>query len=153
MHIGSRAHKHPKPSASKATSYTALSDACYTRINHCFLEMSCLHYSRQIIHFLTPLFRKLVAIQISTLVTYCLFTEGVWYGYRLDGRESIPDRERFFSSLCAQNGSGAHPPSYPMRTRDAFPGVKRPGPDADHSPPSSVGQERWSYYSTHVFMA
>jgi len=30
-----------------------------------------------------------------------------------------------------QNGSGAHPASYPM-------GVKRPGREADHSPPSSA---------------
>jgi hypothetical protein len=26
-----------------------------------------------------------------------------------------------------QNGSGAHPASYPMGTRGSFPGVKRPG--------------------------
>jgi hypothetical protein len=37
-----------------------------------------------------------------------------------------------------QNGSGAHPASYSMGTRDSFPGVKRSGREADHSPPSSV---------------
>jgi hypothetical protein len=37
-----------------------------------------------------------------------------------------------------QNGSGAHTASYPMGTMDYFPGVKRPGPEADHSPPSSA---------------
>jgi hypothetical protein len=37
-----------------------------------------------------------------------------------------------------QNGSGAHPASYPTGTRDSFPGVKRPGREADHSPPSSA---------------
>jgi hypothetical protein len=33
---------------------------------------------------------------------------------------------------------GAHPPSYPMRTRDSFPGVKQLEHEADHSPPSSA---------------
>jgi hypothetical protein len=33
-----------------------------------------------------------------------------------------------------QNGSGAHPASYPMCTRGSF----KPGREADHSPPSSA---------------
>jgi hypothetical protein len=37
-----------------------------------------------------------------------------------------------------QIGSGAHPVSCPMGTRGSFPGVKRPGREADHSSPSSV---------------
>jgi hypothetical protein len=37
-----------------------------------------------------------------------------------------------------QNGPGAHPASYPMSTRGSFPGVKRPGREADRSPPSSA---------------
>jgi hypothetical protein len=37
-----------------------------------------------------------------------------------------------------QNGSGAHPASYPRGTRGSFPGVKRPGHEADHSSPSSA---------------
>jgi hypothetical protein len=37
-----------------------------------------------------------------------------------------------------QNGSGAHSASYPMGTRGFFPGVKRLGHEADHSPPSSA---------------
>jgi hypothetical protein len=36
-----------------------------------------------------------------------------------------------------QNGSGAHPTSYPMGTMGSFPGVRRPGREANHSPPSS----------------
>jgi hypothetical protein len=39
---------------------------------------------------------------------------------------------------CVQNGSGAHPASYPMGARGSFPGVKRPGREADPSPPFSV---------------
>jgi hypothetical protein len=42
-----------------------------------------------------------------------------------------------------QNGSGAHPASYPVSTRGCFLGVKRPGRDADHSPPSSAEVKEW----------
>jgi hypothetical protein len=35
-----------------------------------------------------------------------------------------------------QNGSGAHPTSYPMEPGALSLGVKRPGREADHSPPS-----------------
>jgi hypothetical protein len=37
-----------------------------------------------------------------------------------------------------QNGSGAHPASYPMGTRVPFLGIKQSGREADHSPPSSA---------------
>jgi hypothetical protein len=37
-----------------------------------------------------------------------------------------------------QNGSGAHPASYPMGTRALSLGVKWPGREADHLPPSSA---------------
>jgi hypothetical protein len=37
-----------------------------------------------------------------------------------------------------QNGSGTHPASYPVGTRGHFPGIKRPGRGADHSPTSSA---------------
>jgi hypothetical protein len=41
----------------------------------------------------------------------------------------------FSSSLCVQTGSGAHPASCTMGTRDPFLGaISRPGRDADHSP-------------------
>jgi hypothetical protein len=48
-----------------------------------------------------------------------------------------------------QNGFGARPASHPMGTRGSFPGVKRPGREADHSPPSSAEVKNiWSYTST-----
>jgi hypothetical protein len=48
-----------------------------------------------------------------------------------------------------QTGSGSHPASYPVGTRYSFPGVKRPGPEADHSPPSSSEvKNEWNYSST-----
>jgi hypothetical protein len=37
-----------------------------------------------------------------------------------------------------QNGSGAHPASYPVGSRGSFPEEKLPGREADHSPPSSA---------------
>jgi hypothetical protein len=42
-----------------------------------------------------------------------------------------------------QNGSGADPASYPMGTRAVSLGVKRPGREADHSPPSSAEFKEW----------
>jgi len=45
--------------------------------------------------------------------------------------------------------------SYPMGTSGSFPGVKRPGREADHSTPSSASKNGWSYTSTpqYAFMA
>jgi hypothetical protein len=77
---------------------------------------------------------------------------GIVLGYGLDDRGS---RVRFpagggnFSLLNrVQNGSGAHPASYPMGTRSSFLGVKRPGREADNSPPSSAEANEWIYTST-----
>jgi hypothetical protein len=47
----------------------------------------------------------------------------------------FPAGARDFSIL---HSSGAHPASYAMGTGDDFPWVKRPGREADHSPPSSA---------------
>jgi hypothetical protein len=63
--------------------------------------------------------------------------------YGLDDRAtgvlSPAGTKDFFSNLCVQTGSRAHPASCPMGTVGPFPGSKaRPGRDADHSPPSSA---------------
>jgi hypothetical protein len=55
-----------------------------------------------------------------------------------------------------KTGSGAHPTSYTMGTRGSFPGVKRPGREADHSPTTSAEVKKiWIYTSTppYAFMA
>jgi hypothetical protein len=45
-----------------------------------------------------------------------------------------------------QTGSGAPPASYPVGTWGSFPGVKRPGRETDHSPPSNAEvKNAWSY--------
>jgi hypothetical protein len=52
--------------------------------------------------------------------------------------DRIPVGARFFAHV--QIGPGAHPSSYTMGT-GSFPGVKRPGNDADHPLPSSAEVE------------
>jgi hypothetical protein len=70
---------------------------------------------------------------------------GIVSDYGLDDRAievRSPTGSDFSSSPCVQNGSGAHPASYPMGTGGSFPvGKARPGRDADHSPPSSAEVE------------
>jgi hypothetical protein len=62
-----------------------------------------------------------------------------WLDDRAIGVRSPAEAKDFFSILCVQTGSGAHPASYPMGTAGPFPGGKaRPGRDANHSPPSSA---------------
>jgi hypothetical protein len=63
--------------------------------------------------------------------------------YGLDDRaigvRSPAGAKDFFSILCVQTGSGAHPASCTMGTGGPFPGDKaRSGRDADHSPPFST---------------
>jgi hypothetical protein len=53
-------------------------------------------------------------------------------------------------------GSGVHPTSYTMGTGGSFLGVKRPGREAEHSPPTSAEVKKmWIYTSTppYAFMA
>jgi hypothetical protein len=74
-----------------------------------------------------------------------------WSGVRVPiGAENFSPNHR------VQNGSGAHPASYPTGTRGSFPWLKRPGREADHSPPSSAEvKNAWSYTSTphYAFIA
>jgi hypothetical protein len=67
---------------------------------------------------------------------------GIALGYGLDDQGS---RVRFSAVVRnfslhhrVQNGSGAHPASYPMDTRGFSLGVKRPGRETYHSPPSGT---------------
>jgi hypothetical protein len=55
---------------------------------------------------------------------------GIALGYGLDDRGSrfrLPAEAGNFSHDGVQNGSGAHPVSYPMDTRGSFPGGKAAG--------------------------
>jgi hypothetical protein len=63
---------------------------------------------------------------------------------------------KIFMHNFVQTGSGVHPTSYKMGNGGSFPGVKRKGREADHSPPASAEVKKmWIYTSTppYVFMA
>jgi hypothetical protein len=97
-----------------------------------------------------PSFLNLIANQLQISL---YFSVGIALGYGLDDRGS---RVRFPAGAGNlslhhrfQNGSGAHPASYPMSTRGSSLGVKRLGREHDHSPPSSAEvKNAWSYTST-----
>jgi hypothetical protein len=59
---------------------------------------------------------------------------GVGTGYVLHGPGLIPGRVRFSLLHSVRTDSGDNQTSYPMSTRDFFPGR----PKSDHSPPSSA---------------
>jgi hypothetical protein len=67
---------------------------------------------------------------------------GIELGYRLDDRSSgvrFPAGAGNFSlNHRVQNGSGAHPASYPMVPGALSPEEKQPRREADYSPPSST---------------
>jgi hypothetical protein len=83
---------------------------------------------------------------------------GIGTGYGLDGRGvgvRVPVGARCSPLHVVQTGCGAHPSPYPMGTGGFSPGVKRPGREADHSPPSTEVNNTWIYTSTppYAFMA
>jgi hypothetical protein len=72
---------------------------------------------------------------------------GITLGYGLDDRwfESRQGLGNFSLHHRVQTGSGAHPTSYPVGTKDSFPGVERPGREADHLPaPNAEVKNVWS---------
>jgi hypothetical protein len=85
---------------------------------------------------------------------------GIATDYGLDergGGSSSPGRVKKCSlPHIVQTGSAVHPTSYKIGTVGSFPGVKRQGPEADYSPPTSAEVKKmWIYTSTppYVFMA
>jgi hypothetical protein len=85
---------------------------------------------------------------------------GIAIAYGLDEQGGagvrVPVGSKFSLLHIVQTGSGVYPNSYNMSTRGYFPGVKRQGCDADHSPPTSAEfKKMWIYTSTppYVFMA
>jgi hypothetical protein len=99
---------------------------------------------------LTTLSAHLILFDLITLI---ILVEGsrvssvsIVSDYGLDDRvigvRSPAGAKDFYSSLCVQTGSGAHPASCTMGTGGPFPGGKaRPGRDADHSLLSSAEVE------------
>jgi hypothetical protein len=61
------------------------------------------------------------------------------YFPRMIGSSSPGRAGNFFVfTTVSRPALGPHPVSYPISTRGSFPGVKRPGREADHTPPSSA---------------
>jgi len=91
-----------------------------------------------------------VSRHFPPLRSYSLLDTGWTTGVRF-----LSGAGNFFLRHRIQRGFGAHPDSYRTGTGGPYPGVKRPGREADHSPPSSAEvKNAWSYTSTppHVFM-
>jgi hypothetical protein len=83
---------------------------------------------------------------------------GIATGYGMEdrGRSSSPVMVKDSLLHVVQTGSGAQPASYPKSTGGYFPGVKRPGHEADNTSPTSAEVKKmWIYTSTpaYVFMA
>jgi hypothetical protein len=89
----------------------------------------------------TPVFMWLSSYWMSRVSSGSIVSD---YGLddRAIGVRSPAGENNFSYSLFIQTGSGAHLASCTMGTRGPFPGAKAwPGPDADHSPPSSAKVE------------
>jgi hypothetical protein len=96
-----------------------------------------------------------IYIQIFVIISTIFFSAntvvGIETGYGLHDREvgiRVPVGSRFFTSPIVQTGSGVHPASYTLGIRGPLPEVKRPGCEADHSPPTSAKVKKmWIYTS------
>jgi hypothetical protein len=65
------------------------------------------------------------------------------------GGSSAGSNGNFSLHHCVQTGFETHPASYPVGTKGSFTGVKRPGREADHSPPYNVEvKNAWRYISS-----
>jgi hypothetical protein len=69
------------------------------------------------------------------------------YGLGDGGRSSRPGRVKNILHV-AQTGSGVHPTSQPMDNSGTSPGIKRPGREADHSPPASAEVKKMLIYTS-----
>jgi hypothetical protein len=72
------------------------------------------------------------------------------YSYGLTARVRFPAVQDFSLFHSVQTGPEAHPPSYPVGTWGSFLGIKRPGREADHSPPSSAEVKKSGATPPHV---
>jgi hypothetical protein len=91
-------------------------------------------------HTQTTVFCNLLHLQLDKISRGS--SVSVVSGYELEDQaiefRSPAETTGFFSTLCVQTGSGAHPASCPVGTGGPFPGGKaRPERDADH--PSNAG--------------
>jgi hypothetical protein len=83
-----------------------------------------------------------------TQKTFKLQLEGVSWGLKI---RATAETRIFCCTLHhrVQNGSGAHPASYPMVTGALSLRIKRPGREADHSPLSNAEVKEWVEICLH----
>jgi hypothetical protein len=88
--------------------------------------------------------------------SYCRYSDWRPAGRSRD-RSSSPSRGKIFLfSTSSRPIPGPRTPSYPKGNGGSFPGVKWPGREADHSPPTNAAvKNTWIHTSTppYVFMA
>jgi hypothetical protein len=77
---------------------------------------------------------------------------GITTGYELDdreGRSSSPGRDNnFVFSISSRPALGPTQPPIQWVPGALFPGVKRPGSEADHSPPATAEVKKTCIYTT-----
>jgi hypothetical protein len=75
---------------------------------------------RKLLDFIVLAYDSVVGVALAT-------------GWTTEGSEFESRYGQEFSLLhVVQTGSGVHPTSYPICTGGSFPGLKRPGREADH---------------------
>jgi hypothetical protein len=86
--------------------------------------------------------------EVEIYIIYVEVRAGIATGYGLDGGIRFSVASKDFSVLhSVQTGSGAYPASYTMGTGGTvLLGIKWPGRDANHSPPSSVEVKNGGLY-------
>jgi hypothetical protein len=77
-------------------------------------------------------------IVVGMCVNYMIYSEYTLCIALLRSKCRFDWRVIFCTLTYKHTGSGAHPASYPVGTRGPFPGVRRPGREADRSPPCSA---------------
>jgi hypothetical protein len=88
--------------------------------------------------------------EVKEWVELYLYSPMRLYGVVLSLKKKHRDNFTFYLSPRPER-SGAHPASYPIGTGALSLRVKRPGREADHSPPSSAEvKNAWSYTSTPI---
>jgi hypothetical protein len=94
-----------------------------------------------------PFFSFFLVCVAKTFQLISIFHFGIALGCGLDDRGSrirFPAGTGNFSlHHRVQNGSGDHTASYPIDTRGSSLEVKRPGREADHSPPANAEVKEW----------